>query len=403
MIKGKDLKPHIGIFGKRNVGKSSLINNLTGQETAIVSEIAGATTDTVKKTTEVNGIGPVVWVDTAGTDDQGELGEKRVQKTMEAIDLVDLALALFTHNNWGKEEEELIKVFQKKSIPFILVHAQSDIQALDKSVYERLKAKYAVPVVEFGNNFPSAKEELIRNIREMLPESTYQPKSLLGGVIQKKSLALLVVPIDSSAPQGRLILPQVQLIRDILDNDSIAMVCKETEVEYYLQQTAPLPDLVIVDSQVFGYVNKIVPPQIPLTSFSVILARNKGLFNEYLSGTPFINQLKDGDKILLLESCSHQPTCEDIGRVKIPALLRNFTGKELEFEVVPGLNPLPQPINKYAMVIQCGGCVVTEKQLKNRILPAVEAGIPISNYGMTIAYTQGIFNRAIEIFTKKNF
>ncbi|MCK9321408.1 MAG: [FeFe] hydrogenase H-cluster maturation GTPase HydF, partial [Bacteroidales bacterium] len=234
-----------------------------------------------------------------------------------------------------------------------------------------------------------------------LPPTSYQKKGILTGLIKKNSVVLLVAPIDSSAPEGRLILPQVQLIRDVLDHDAITIVVKETELEYVLKNVYPKPDLVVTDSQVFDYVNSVVDNKIPLTSFSIVLARLKGAFDEYVKGTPKLDKLKDGDRILMLESCSHQPTCEDIGRVKLPQMIRNYSKKEIEFDVVAGLSPFPKPIEEYAMVIQCGGCVATEKQLQSRLLPVIEAKVPVSNYGISIAYMNGIFKRATKMFIKK--
>ena len=245
-----------------------------------------------------------------------------------------------------------------------------------------------------------AGELVIPLIRKYMPESAWQSVTLVGDLIGYGDTVLLITPIDIEAPEGRLILPQVQVIRDILDNDGVAVVCKEREVDAFFKRMNPKPGLVITDSQVFLKADASIPKDIPLTSFSIILARQKGDFRNYLKGTPKISELRDGDKILILESCSHHVSCDDIGRVKIPRWLSNFTGKKLLFETVAGLNAIPGTITDYAMVIQCGGCMITRKQLINRLKPAVDAGIPVTNYGMAIAYAHGIYNRAVEPFMK---
>ncbi len=399
MQKGNELKPHIGIFGRRNQGKSSLLNTITQQTTAIVSEQAGTTTDPIKKTMELTGIGPVVWIDTAGIDDIGDLGALRIEKTWLSAKMVDLALIVFSENNWASHEEELFSFFKKNNIPAIPVHNKNDLVKLEGLLKHRVEDFTQTKVVEFEKGNKDARDILLKTIRETLPESSYAKKSLLGDVLKPQSTVLLITPIDSSAPEGRLILPQVQVIRDILDNHGIAIVCKETEAEKYLQQHKV--DLVVTDSQVFDFANKIVSEEIPLTSFSIVLARNKGLFEEYLEGTPKIDQLKEGDSILILESCTHQVSCEDIGRVKLPNIFRKYTRKKLSFEVVAGLEKSSKPMEEYAMVVQCGGCVVTHKQLVNKLFPAVDKNIPVTNYGMAIAYMNGIFLRGIEIFQNK--
>ena len=239
---------------------------------------------------------------------------------------------------------------------------------------------------------------LAERIGKMLKGEECEKRTLLQGVVAGGELVLLVTPIDSAAPQGRLILPQVQLIREVLDQNCVCMVVKETELEYVLNEKGIKPDLVVTDSQVFAMVNAIVPKSIPLTSFSILLARMKGMFEAYLKGTPYLDKLKDGDRVLMLESCTHQPTCEDIGRVKLPKLISKYTGKDVECEAVSGLDDIETPLNEFALIIQCGGCVATEKQLRSRLKPALENGIPVSNYGLAIAYMNGIFERATEIF-----
>ncbi len=397
-MKGNELKPHIGIFGRRNYGKSSLINLLTGQHIAIVSDQAGTTTDPVKKTMEMKGVGPVVWIDTAGIDDEGDLGFLRIEKTKQTLERVDLAIILFSNHLFDALEQQLIDDCKRLRIPFILVYSKSDLYPPPPEFIHRIENQYGSTVLSLSATDDSSYDKLLNAIREKLPETAYSPKSLLGSIIQSGDTVVLVTPIDSAAPEGRIILPQVQLIRDVLDNDCIAIVCKETQLEQQLKQMSMQPKLVVTDSQVFELVSKIVPIDIPLTSFSIILAHAKGLFNEYITGTPFLDNLHNGDMILMLESCTHKATCQDIGRVKLPNLIRKYTGKNIHFNHVSGLSHLEHPITEYRLVIQCGGCVVTSKQLANRLQPALNAGIPISNYGLAIAYMTGIFHRAIQPF-----
>lgn len=397
-MKGNELKPHIGIFGRRNYGKSSLVNFLTGQEIAIVSDLAGTTTDPVKKTMEIGGVGPVVWIDTAGIDDEGMVGRMRIEKSLEMLEQADLALILFTNNRFDAEEVMLVETCRKRGIPFILIYSQADKMCPDRALLERIEADYATQVFVLTVKDISLREPLTRLIRETLPETAYMYKSLLGDVVAEGDAVVMVTPIDSSAPEGRMILPQVQVLRDILDNHARAVVCRETELEATLTGLKSAPQLVITDSQVYGIVSKIVPEEVPLTSFSVVLARAKGLFEEYVKGTPAIDGLIDGDRVLMLESCTHNVTCEDIGRVKLPKLLAKYTGKSLECETVAGFSALTRPVTDYALVIQCGGCVVTPKQLASRLAPAIDAGVPVSNYGLAIAYMNGIFERSMRMF-----
>jgi [FeFe] hydrogenase H-cluster maturation GTPase HydF len=399
-MKGRDAKPHLGIFGRRNNGKSSLINCLAGQDVAIVSEIPGTTTDPVKKSIEIPGIGPVVMIDTAGTDDAGELGNKRVARSKEVIRTIDLAILVLAGNSFDQEEESLIEQFNHWEIPYLLIHNKSDLEALSPQLAQRIQSTGAVPLIEFSALYPNNREELIHLIRRAIPETAYLAKSLVGDIISQGDLVLLITPIDEEAPEGRLILPQVQAIRDILDNDAIAVVAKEREIDALLKRLSPRPALAITDSQVFKKADASIPEDIPLTSFSTVLARYKGDFENYLAGTPHLSKLNNGDKVLILESCTHQVSCDDIGRVKIPRWLSNFSGKQLQYEVVAGLNKVPGTITDYSMVIQCGGCMITRKQLINRLKPAIDAGIPVTNYGMAIAYMHGIYERAVAPFVK---
>jgi len=398
MAKGRDLKPHIGIFGRRNNGKSSLINAFTGQETAIVSEVAGTTTDPVKKSIEIAGIGPAVVIDTAGIDDSGELGQKRILRSRDMLKLIDLAILVVAGNLFDEPEKGLIADFRKNDVPFLVIHNKSDLEPAEKDLLNIIHDRYSVPVIEFSAKYPANLQEVIRAVQETIPESAYHKKPLVGDLISYGDVVLLITPIDIEAPEGRMILPQVQVIRDVLDHDGVVVICKEREVDAYLRKMDPKPALVITDSQVFPKADAAVPRDIPLTSFSIVLARQKGDFDNYIKGTPFISKLKDGDRILILESCSHHVSCDDIGRIKIPRWLSNFTGKKLEFTVVAGLDRIPAEMKEYAMVIQCGSCMITRKQLISRLKPAIDAGIPVTNYGMAIAYVHGIYNRAIEPF-----
>lgn len=398
MTRGKDAKPHIGIFGRRNNGKSSIINALAGQEVAIVSDIAGTTTDPVKKSMEIFGIGPVILIDTAGIDDTGELGTKRMSKTMEALKTVDAALLVITGNTFGDFETKLIGEFKEFDIPFAIVHNKSDLDPISTRTRETISSATSSVIVEFSAVNPVEKDHLVQIIRETIPPTAYQTKSLIGDLVNPGDTVLLITPIDNAAPEGRMILPQVQMIRDILDNDCVAVVSKEHEVGEYVKKLHPKPVLAVTDSQAFGKANASIPADIPLTSFSIILAHHKGDFENYLKGTPRIKELKDGDRVLVLESCTHQITCDDIGRVKIPKWLGDFTGKRLSFDVVSGLGALPRPIKEYALLVQCGGCMITRRQILNRLKPAVDAGIPVTNYGMAIAWMHGIFDRAVAPF-----
>lgn len=396
--KGRELKPHIGIFGRRNNGKSSLINALAGQDVAIVSAQPGTTTDPVRKSVEIFGIGPAILVDTAGIDDTGDLGKLRVRKTLQVIKAIDLAIIVITENEIWKFENELIGQFAKFDVPYIFVHNKSDLTPLSQELKTRVNLEFQTEVIDFSTFNPENKETLIQAIIRNMPATAYQNPSLLGGLLQRGDIVMLITPIDNEAPEGRMILPQVQAIRDVLDNDCINVVLKETEVEHFLKTTGIRPRLAITDSQMFGRIDKIIPKDIPLTGFSVLLARHKGPFDKYLEGTPMIDELKDGDRVLILESCTHQVNCDDIGRYKIPGWLGEHTGKKLEFDIVAGLDSFDHDLTKYALIVQCGGCMITRKQVHSRLREAIEAGIPITNYGMAIAWTKGIYKRAIEPF-----
>ena len=382
----KDLKPHIGIYGRTNSGKSSLINKLTGQPIAIVSDQAGTTTDPVKKSIEIFGIGPVILIDTAGIDDTSELGKQRVEKTYQTLKEIDCAILVLADNQFGKPEEQLISQFNEYALPYLIVN----------NLFDGVVRNDAINLNVLNDDF----QPIVEALKKAIPESAYKKASMLGGIVKPNDVVVLVTPIDDEAPEGRLILPQVMAIRNALDNNCICVVLKETNLQQYFD-SMPHPNLVVTDSQAFALVSKIVPEEVRLTSFSILLARLRGDFENYLKGTPHLAQLKDGDKILMLESCTHEISCGDIGRVKLPALIRKFTGKDIQFNYVSGLSPINN-INQYAMAIQCGGCVATRKQLFNRTNLAVKAGIPISNYGMAIAFMTGIFNRATSVIVTTN-
>ncbi len=396
--KPRELKPHIGIFGRRNNGKSSLINALAGQDVAIVSAQPGTTTDPVRKSVEIFGIGPAILVDTAGIDDTGDLGELRIRKTLQVIKSIDLAIIVITGNEISQFENELMRQFGNYEVPFVFVHNKSDLVPVSIDVKSRIHLEFASEVIDFSTLNPVNKEQLIEMIIRHMPATAYQNPSLLGGLLKRGDIVMLITPIDNEAPEGRMILPQVQAIRDVLDNDCINVVLKETEVEHFLKTTGIKPRLAVTDSQMFGRIDKVIPKDIPLTGFSVLLARHKGPFDKYMEGTPKIDKLRDGDRVLILESCTHQVNCDDIGRYKIPNWLSEYTGKKLEFDVVAGLDSFESDFTKYALIVQCGGCMITRKQVHSRLKEAIEAGIPITNYGMAIAYCKGIYRRAIEPF-----
>lgn len=394
----KSERPHIGIFGRRNNGKSSLINVIAGQDVAIVSEHPGTTTDPVNKVMEVTGLGPIVFIDTAGIDDVGDLGAKRIEKSLGVIRISDLAILVITENTFDVYEEGLISEFEKYNLPFFIVHNKSDIVPLDVAVKAKIEEKTRTDVLDFCAIGHRSLEALIDLMRKHLPESVFNNPPLLGDLVSYGDMVLLITPIDVQAPKGRIILPQVQVIRDLLDNDCVAIVLKEREVDAFLRKTGIRPRLAITDSQVFLKADASVPRDIPLTGFSILFARHRGDFDAYLKGTPHIGQLKNGDRVLIMESCSHHVAGDDIGRVKIPRWIAAFTGKELHFDVTAGLDNPPRPLDEYALVIQCGGCMLTRRQIINRLMPATRKGIPVTNYGMAIAYVQGVYERAIAPF-----
>lgn len=400
MEKGRENKPHIGIFGRRNFGKSSLINVITGQDVAIVSVLPGTTTDPVRKSIEIPGIGPAIVIDTAGIDDSGDLGTMRVDRAMQVMKIIDLAMIVLNNNELGPYELKLMDDLYESGVPYLFIHNKSDLVPLKPDFRDQLMKDFGVPVIGFSATNPANLDELVSTLRKVMPETAWRRQSMLGDLVSYGDIVLLITPIDIEAPEGRLILPQVQAIRDLLDNDCVAVVIKEREVDTFLRRTGIKPALVICDTSVILKADASVPKDVPLTGFSILLARYKGEFDYYLKGTPCISHLDDGDRVLMLESCTHQVSCDDIGRVKIPRWMNSYTGKRLEFDVVSGLNHLGRPVTDYSLVIQCGGCMITRKQMVNRLKPAIDAGIPITNYGMAIAYMQGVYERAIRPFVK---
>lgn len=394
----KNEKKYVGFFGRCNVGKSSLINALTGQGVSIVSEQRGTTTDVVRKSMELFGYGAVVLVDTAGLDDMTDLGRKRVEKSMQELRRVDAAVLVVSENRFSDMEKDFLQECKHFEVPCLVVYNKEDVCKANADMLTELREAVSSEALVLENHSKEAMLALAGRIGEILRGEEGEKRTLLQGIVESGEVVLLVTPIDSAAPQGRLILPQVQLIREVLDKNCVCMVVKETELEYVLNEKGIKPDLVVTDSQVFAMVNAVVPKSIPLTSFSILLARMKGMFDAYLKGTPYLDSLKDGDRVLMLESCTHQPTCEDIGRVKLPKLIRKYTGKDIHCEAVSGLDNIETPLREFALIIQCGGCVASRKQLRSRLKPALENNIPVSNYGLAIAYMNGIFERATEIF-----
>lgn len=380
---------HIGFFGRRNAGKSSVVNAVTGQELSVVSEVKGTTTDPVQKAMELLPMGPVVIIDTPGIDDEGSLGELRVRKTKQILNKTDVAV-LVVDKTVGITgvEEELIGIFQEKKIPYVVVFNKQDLSG--KSIP---KEEYAIEVsAKTGFQIEELKEKIARLA------VTEEPKlKIVGDIIKPSDFVVLVVPIDKAAPKGRLILPQQQTIRDILESDATAIVVKEYELRETLEQLGKKPSLVITDSQVFAKVSADTPREIPLTSFSILFARYKGNLQTVVQGAAAIETLQDGDRVLISESCTHHRQCDDIGSVKIPRWLKNYTGKELQIELSSGTE-FPEDLSKYRLIIHCGGCMLNEREMKYRLKCAEDQGVPITNYGIAIAYMQGILRRSVEMF-----
>lgn len=391
----KSMRLHIGIFGRTNVGKSSLINILTHQETSIVSSVAGTTTDAVEKSMEMLPLGPVVFIDTAGIDDTTELGEKRTEKTEKIIARCDVAIIVSDFNGWTKYETELAKTFKENSVPILAVINKSDVSKISEEKLREISA-FADKIEEISakkdKDIPSRiRETLIRCV----PEEFINPPAILENLVNPEDVVVLVTPIDKEAPKGRLILPQVNVLRELLDNRCISVVTTEKTLDKSLKSLKNPPKLVITDSQAFKQVSEIVPKSVPLTSFSILFARLKGDIKEFSDGVRAIADLKDGDKILICESCTHHAIEDDIARVKIPKLVRNKTGKDLIFEQISS-HEFPKNIRNYALIIHCGGCMTNRREILSRIAKAKEAKIPITNYGIAISYCLGILDRAIQ-------
>lgn len=381
---------HIGIFGKRNAGKSSIINAITGQNAALVSEVKGTTTDPVYKAMELLPLGPVVLMDTPGLDDEGSLGELRVQKGLEVLGKTDLALLIIDGTcGMEKEDRELAKKLKERDIPTLIVYNKSDLGA-ESAHTEEFPVVFASAFT--GEGIPELKERLA----SLLPEKK-QEKHLAADLLEPLDLVVLVVPIDKSAPKGRLILPQQQTIRDILEAGAVSVVARDTELGETLKALGRKPKLVITDSQVFAHAAAKVPKDIPLTSFSILFARYKGNLRQAVEGAQTLKMIEDGDKILISEGCTHHRQCEDIGTVKLPGWIREYTKKEPEFVFTSG-GDFPKELGDYKLVIHCGGCMLPEREMQNRLSRAEQEKLPMTNYGILIAYMKGILKRSLEPF-----
>ena len=391
---------HIGFFGRRNAGKSSIVNKVTGQELAVVSDVKGTTTDPVSKAMELLPMGPVVIIDTPGIDDEGHLGELRVRKAKQVLNRVDVAV-LVVDATVGKTsvDEELIRIFKEKEIPYLVVYNKADLlktkdgnqfSSENKLNQNAEQSIYASAVT--GQNIYELKERIAS-----LAVTDELKLRLVGDLLEPSDFAILVVPIDKAAPKGRLILPQQQTIRDVLEAGAAAIVIKEDELSNTLETLGKKPKLVITDSQVFARVSEETPEDIWLTSFSILFARFKGNLKTAAAGAAALDRLKDGDKILISEGCTHHRQCDDIGTVKLPRWIRNYTGKELEFEYSSGRD-FPEDVTKYSLIVHCGGCMLNEREMRYRQKCALDQEIPITNYGIAIAYMQGILKRCVEMF-----
>ena len=389
---------HIAIFGKRNMGKSSLINALTNQDLAIVSSQAGTTTDPVYKSMEISPIGPVVLIDTAGIDDEGELGELRIKKSLEVIKKTDIALVLIDENGLNNFDNKILDLLSKSKIPFIIVINKIDLIISDINIK---KITNQFETLNYNFIKISTKEHInIKELKNMIIK--YSPKefeepSILGDLVQNGEHVVLVIPIDTGMPKGRLILPQVQVMRDLLDNDINFHVCKERELRMMLESLKEKPKLVITDSQVFSKVSADTPEDVALTSFSILFARYKGDLLSMVEGALALKNLNAGDKVLIAESCTHHQQPDDIGSVKIPRWIRQNINEDINFDFSNGRD-YPNNLKDYKVVIHCGGCMLNRKEMLNRIESSTEQGVPIINYGLTIAYLNGILDRALKVF-----
>ena len=392
----KSMRLHIAFFGRTNVGKSTLLNKITGQDVSIVSDIAGTTTDVVEKSMELLPIGPVNFLDTAGLDDRTELGAARIEKTIKILDRTDIGVIVCDNNGIDDYETELIEKFNELKIPFIIIINKADINEISQNKLDDIK--------KYGDNILITSalndENLVFNFKKilvnLLPEDFVNSPKIAGDLVEQKSTVILVIPIDKEAPKGRIILPQVQTLRDLLDSNCMVYTVKDGELADAIQNLKTPPSLVITDSQAFKKVSEIVPPDIPLTSFSILFARLKGDLEAFIKGAKAIDTLENGDRVLILESCTHHSIEDDIGKVKIPNLLKKKTGKDLIIEHFSG-HDFPD-ISGYKLIIHCGACMTNRREILSRILKADKAGIPITNYGITISYCLGILDRAVQIF-----
>lgn len=390
---------HIGFFGLRNAGKSSVVNAVTGQSLSLVSETKGTTTDPVQKAMELLPIGPVVIIDTPGIDDVGTLGEMLVKRALQVLDKTDIAiLVVDADKGLQQADQELLKLFEEKKIPHITVYNKSDLLATVPSLPEKQQEKNDAIYVsaKSGDQIYELKER-IGALTKAASEKANE-KRIVADLIQPEDVVVLVVPIDSAAPKGRLILPQQQTIRDVLESGAISVVTRETELPQTLRALGKKPALVITDSQAFQKVNADTPADVPLTSFSILFARYKGDLKEAVHGAAQLDKLQNGDTVLISEGCTHHRQCGDIGTVKLPNWIRNYTGKELSFEFTSG-GEFPDDLSPYALVVHCGGCMLNDREMKARIARAVAQNVPITNYGICIAQVHGILKRSVELFS----
>ncbi len=379
---------HIGFFGRRNAGKSSVVNAVTGQELSVVSDVKGTTTDPVMKSMELLPMGPVVIIDTPGFDDEGALGELRVKKTKQILNRSDCAvLVVDATQGMTPADQELVELFQQKDIPYLIAYNKSDLTAAPV-----LGEKELAVSAQTGENIQELKERIAR-----LVKTGEDSRRLVGDLLSPGDLVVLVTPIDSAAPKGRLILPQQQTIRDILDAGAAAIVVKETGLRDTLHKLGTKPRMVITDSQAFAQVSRDTPEDIPLTSFSILMARYKGFLDAAVEGVAAIDHLRDGDRVLIAEGCTHHRQCEDIGTVKIPRWLSEYTGKDLQLEHSSGRD-FPEDLSPYQLVIHCGGCMLNQREMTYRQKTTGDNGVPFTNYGITIAHLKGILKRSVELF-----
>lgn len=392
----KNQRLHIGLFGRRNVGKSSVLNALTHQTVSIVSDIAGTTTDPVEKPMELLPFGPVLFIDTAGIDDTGELGELRIARTRSVFDRTDLGVIVTHGSTWDQFEESLYQELQMRQVPGIAVFNKSDVEPPDEALVEQLRQK-GLAVISASAATGEGIAELRQALLKAAPDEYLVRPTIVADLVGPEQCAVLVVPIDKEAPKGRIILPQVQAIRDLLDHGRFCMVTRESELPLALKRLAVPPALVVTDSQAFQKVASDTPEEIPMTSFSILFARRQGDLSELVRGAMAIEELKAGQRVLVAEACTHHPIEEDIGTVKIPAWLKRYVGGELVFDHVRG-HDFPEDLSPYSLVIHCGACMWNRREMLNRILRCKEAGVPVTNYGLTIAYSLGVFERALKPF-----